>query len=479
MITGLLRIETRHSLAFWLAPVMAGLACWVVIRPLLASPMAFWPDRSVQVLHLVAQIGPVLAAAGAWMAGRNHRRKIEDSITTTPYPSWLREFITCMAVVAWGLLVYLVVGSSIVGATAVHRAWGAPALGPILVGLVAVPAQGAIGYAIGYRIPNRITAPLVAVALFVAQNVLGAQGPLHWYQFLSPGVTYNTSVQFGTDPDLSGLQLLFVLGLTGIALGSLGITSSRKLSSMSLIVTAAGLTVASVALIQRDGQEGPFSATGVTPLQFAQQLIPFGRVCASGRIPVCIHPAFKGSLLTIAGTVNRVVAPIAGLPGAPTRALDADTFQVMPLDTKLGSDGYMAKVAALLRTKGMVVYAAQPKDLISLNLEHVADLDSTFASQVAGSTVSGRDAPVEQCDPSGCGGPSGPAQEAMAVWLLQRAGFSVQWSELNQENSSSPDQKILAAAQRFDSLPPWQQRRWLSTHFTSLRNGKVSLAALP
>jgi hypothetical protein len=183
--------------------------------------------------------------------------------------------------------------------------------------------------------------------------------------------------------------------------------------------------------------------------------------------------------VTIAGIVNRVVAPIAGLPGAPARALDADTFQVMPPDTKLGSAGYMAQVAALLRSKGMVIYAAQPKDLISLNLEHVADLDSTLASQMAGSMVSGMGAPVEQCDPSGCGGPSGPAQEAMAAWLVQRAGFSVQWSELNQANSSIPDPKVLAAAQRFAALPPWRQRGWLSTHFTSLRNGNVSLAELP
>lgn len=270
MNIGLLRIETRRSTVLWLTPVMAGLAWWVVVRPLLASPMAFWPDRSVQVLHLAAQIGPLLAAAGAWMAGRNHRRKMEDSISTAPYPSWFRELITCAAAVAWGLVVYLVIGSFIMSVTAAQRAWGVPAVAAMLVGLLAVPAQGAIGYAIGYRISSRFTAPLVAVALFVAQNVAGAQGPLHWYQFLSPGVSYNTSVQFGTDPDLSGLQLLFVLGVTGIAVGSLGFTGARKLTARCLVIAAIVLTGISVAFIQRDGQGGPFSARGITPLRFAQ-----------------------------------------------------------------------------------------------------------------------------------------------------------------------------------------------------------------
>jgi hypothetical protein len=74
MITGVLRIEARRTVAVWLAPVMAGLAWWVIVRPLLASPMTFWPDRSVQVLHLVAQIGPLLVAAGAWTAARSRIR---------------------------------------------------------------------------------------------------------------------------------------------------------------------------------------------------------------------------------------------------------------------------------------------------------------------------------------------------------------------------------------------------------------------
>lgn len=479
MIAGLLRIETRRTVAVWLAPLMTALAWWVVARPQLASPMVFWPDRSVQVLHVVAQIGPLLAAAGAWMAGRNRRCKIEDSITTTPYPPWLRELITCMAVVAWGLVVYLVIGSYIASATAMQGAWGTPGVGPILVGLLAVPAQGALGYAIGYRLPSRFTAPLVAVGLFVGQNIAGAPGPLQWYQFLSPGVSDNTSVQFGTDPDLSGLQILFVLGLTGVAIGSLGITGSRKLGSRSLFLLALILTGVSVALIQRDGQGGPFSATGITPLQFAQQLIPFRPVCANDRIPVCVHPAFKSGLPAITRTVNQVAAPIVGLPDAPTRALDGSIVQVMIPGTKLGSTGYMLEVAALLRHKGMTVYAAQPKGLITLNVDHVADLDSTLASQVAGSMVSGMGTPVEQCAPSGCGGPSGPVQEAMAVWLVQRAGFGVQWSELNQAQSSTPDQKVLAAAQRFAALPPWQQRGWLTTHFGALRSGQVSPAELP
>jgi hypothetical protein len=264
-----------------------------------------------------------------------------------------------------------------------------------------------------------------------------------------------------------------------MALGSLGVTGPRKLASSSLLIAAAGLSVISIALIQRGGQGGPFSRTGVTPLQFAQQLIPFRPVCTSGRLPVCVHPAFKGSLEAIAGTVNRVAAPVVGLPGAPTRALDADVFQVMAPDPKLGSAGYTARVAALLRRKGMAVYTAQPRDLISLSVEHVADLDSTFASQVAGSVVSDMGAPVEDCTPAGCGGPSGQAQEAMAVWLVQRAGFSVQWSELNPANSSAPDQTVLVAAQRFAALPSGQQRVWMRQHFSALRYGQVSLAELP
>jgi hypothetical protein len=62
---------------------------------------------------------------------------------------------------------------------------------------------------------------------------------------------------------------------------------------------------------------------------------------------------------------------------------------------------------------------------------------------------------------------------------VQRAGFSVQWSELNPANSSTPDQTVLAAARRFAALPSGQQRAWLRQHFRALRHGQVSLAELP
>jgi hypothetical protein len=44
MISALLRIETRHSAALWLAPIMAGLAWWAVARAQLSQTGSSEPD---------------------------------------------------------------------------------------------------------------------------------------------------------------------------------------------------------------------------------------------------------------------------------------------------------------------------------------------------------------------------------------------------------------------------------------------------
>jgi hypothetical protein len=231
-------------------------------------------------------------------------------------------------------------------------------------------------------------------------------------------------------------------------------------------------------VIHQEGQGGPFS-NGITPLQFAQHLNPFRPVCVNERIPVCVHPAFKGALPAIAGTVNRVAGPIVGFPGAPTRALDGDIVQILPRDPKPNSTRYWTRTAALFRRKGMAVFSSPPRGVVTLSLDSLPDLGSSFASQVAGSVISGTGTTVPYCNPTGCTRPESPAQDAIAVWLVQRAGFSVIWSELDQAGAPTSAPRVLAAARRFAAMPPGRQRAWLTTHLASLRAGQVSLAELP
>ena len=72
----------------------------------------------------------------------------------------------------------------------------------------------------------------------------------------------------------------------------------------------------------------------------------------------------------------------------------------------------------------------------------------------------------------------GPAQIAIALWLLDRAGeppTGMQWLV----GAGQPDAGVTAAAARFAALPPEAQRAWLNANFQELRAGLLELDDLP
>ena len=68
----------------------------------------------------------------------------------------------------WMVLAYLAGVAVIYVQTALQATWGGPPLWPVAVGVVAVAASCAIGFTCGTLFPGRFTAPIVAVAVFVA-----------------------------------------------------------------------------------------------------------------------------------------------------------------------------------------------------------------------------------------------------------------------------------------------------------------------
>ncbi len=231
----LLRIEARRSVGLWVWPLLLGLALLLAYGSGLAWRVTFWVQASVLVRDGLLIIGPGLAGAAVWMGGRERRRKMDDLLATTPHPVWARRSATWAAIALWGLLGYAVAGAYVFVLAMVQTNWGGPVAWPMLVGLVAVPAYGAVGYALGALVPSRFTAPLVAIALLVAPVVVGwgsrtgTLGPatrpsaLDALHYLSPVATLDASVWYGVRPDVGWPQALFLLGLIGLALGGLAL----------------------------------------------------------------------------------------------------------------------------------------------------------------------------------------------------------------------------------------------------------------
>lgn len=457
MSIGLLRIEARRTVGLWLTPVMVVLV-WVIYQQRSVGPNplgALWSDGSMAVRDTAQPLWSVIGGAAAWMAGRQSRRGMSDLLATTPCPDWWRELSTWTGTVAWGVLVYLVLSAVILVKTWTQATWGGPSLGPITVGLLALIASGALGYTIGYYFPNRFTPPLVAIGLFMAVEL---DYYLHqWYSFLAPQA-HGQITAWGIVPDVSGPQSLFLLGLIGVALGGLGLAGGWTFARWSVGLAGLLLAVAGAVLVQRSVPQDSFGQ----PMALSE--FPLTRItpaCTRGPVTVCVHPAFRARLLGITGMINRIAAPLVGIPGAPTRFIDDDIVAGMS-GPVLGNPSSPSQVAQL-RRDGIFVFRAPPAGTAVFAPEdgpNFIALALVFRSPNKG-------APTE-------------AQETLMIWLLRRAGFSSDLYSLNMcafPGVSYPN--AAAAANRFGGLPAAQQRAWLRAHFASLRSGFVRTSASP
>ena len=444
----LLRIETRRSLGLWLllaAPVLI----WFAFLQGLPRVAPLWFETSVMVRNLVTFAGPALAGAAAWMAGRDRRRGIEDLLATTPRPAFARTLATWAGATAWGALIYVAIGGGIVALSWLRATWGGPFVGPLLVGLVAIPAHAALGFALGRHVPGRFTAPLVTVALFFGQLFVGAQNA--WYAFLSPMVSLNTSVWYGVRPDLTLQQVFFLLGLIGLSLASLALRTQRERVTGSACLAAVLATAAGVAIIWHDAPQAGGQPLSLDERYRALQVIPYQPVCRDAPMPVCVHPAYQPYLDETTAVINRLVAPVLGLPGVPTRA----------------EQGYPAITG---NTDATVLWFALYPQSEYRNLAVTATVRLTRDFGVGPEQAS---ANCPGAHPGSCNS----ARAAIGRWLLRQAGLPDEGALIS--ISEGDREPVTPAVERFAALDPAQQREWLRTHLADLRAGKVRLEDLP
>lgn len=437
----LLLIEARRSvglLALLAVPV------WFWLNRNLSQAAPFWFETSLIVRNATGAIGPILGGAAAWMAGRESRRGLQDLLATTPQSQITRRLTTLLGATVWGLLGYLLVGAVVLAFGWSRATWGGPFFGPILVGLVALPVYAALGFAIGRRFPGRFAAPLVAVALLVVPFIVGQSRDSR--AFLSPLVSLGGSVRYGIQPDLTGLQLAFLLCLGGVALATLALPARKPWQTALSCVMLTALLATPVAVIWAVAPSHGGQGLSNDPRYRTLELIPYTPICMEAPMPVCVHPAYRGWLAETTASLNHLIAPLLGLPGAPTRA----------------EQGYAA-VQGKGDTTGTTLwftFDAQPNGLAISSLVVFGLVNAPYVRPEAVSTCP---ATATSCR---------FAQRAIGAWLLRRVGID-DTSLLHDTGQAT------SAVDRFAALDPATQRAWLEAHFADLRAGRVTLEEMP
>ncbi len=357
-----------------------------------------------------------------------------------------------------------------------HAVWGGPAPWPLAVGLPAIPAYAAIGYAAGASFPERFAAPFVAFMALMGEIILGvalaaAPPTLAKLSYLSPAPFLDVSVWYGVRPNVGLPQGLSMIGITALCLGLLARREGTRGIARGLLGAGFFLAAASVlALIAA----APATALDLKAARISSgprdaATLPYTPACAATPIPVCMHPAYRAYVRGDAATINRLVAPLRGIPGAPTRAAQTP-----------GAQGIVHGTLYFVLSDLPTDDSAMPANLST---------DQSFFGPVAVSLVGDgtHDDGLDRCS-SDYGFATGvqtcrPAQEAIGIWLVRQAGLRLVLAERSRGQGYpyfGNDWAIAsAAAQRFANLTPARRHAWLRAHYLALRQGRVALGALP
>src|SRR5262249_31321969 len=251
-----------------------------------------------------ASVGRSAAAAAAWPASGDHRRKMTDLLASTPRNPYLRTLAAWLISLGWMAAFYVALAAAYLSITATQATWGGPQWWPVVAGLVALIMCSAGGFALGLLLRTRFVTPLAAVGTLAmimglmsaavnGQAAIGLLSPLY------PAFGLNATVFYAPQPDLSLLRIVCSWGGLGLALG-LATWHSRadrpSVRRAGAALLAAGLAVTATA--------GGLDATarvgnhGIIVPAFhnaaADQAVPYAPGCTRTPLPVCIHPPYDG-----------------------------------------------------------------------------------------------------------------------------------------------------------------------------------------
>ncbi len=427
----------------------------------------FWFVRSSVILNGLAPDFSVFAAGmAAWAGSREARRQVVELTTSAARPRWATALALFSATTTWALAAFFSCVAVLYGFTATQASWGGPPWWPVAAGAAVLCAFCALGFAAGFLVPGRFTAPLAAIVAFLVlivafRVVLRESHPT--FALLSPmnsAPRGDAGLFFHYFPDLYIVQIMLFAGITLAVLGGLGLAAasgSRVVWRAAAVVTAVGLAVAGTgvglagtARVEANGVVIPavHDAANDRPIAYTP-------VCQQGAIPVCVQPAFRAYLPDLVAALNPLLHQFAGLPGAPVRVAQSSSSTVAELSVALSPTeiGTLVGASATLTGNPPVLHLAlsevpsqpEPPSSQSLGAEQAAFVDAFIGP--AGGTL------------------GDPAQAAIEAALLHNAG-----------SLPSPAAK---AANRFAVLAPNVQRAWLATHLQALRSGHIALAQIP
>lgn len=483
----LLRLELRRNAMMWLVPLVVLLYWFGTYKRAMMMP-PIWSARTMPVRQgmLLVDCVPFVVGAAAWMGAREGRRGTAEQVMVTALPRWAGRLTTWAATTCWALLAYGLCIGLLYGRTATERAVGSPMWWPVTVCALGVVALSAVGYALGVWLPSRFTAPLAAIAalilLLVSRTMSGSV--ILVLPVRSPVLSFSPQPEDGIFyhylPDVSLVQSAFAVGAGLAALAAVALRGEAGRRVAATVGAGVGVALAVVAVVLAGTAKVQVNGVKIPALHDPSydRPIAFTPVCQDG---VCLHPAFGRYLPAAAAVLAPAMRQVAGLPGAPLRAMQSQwsgdgafvkthhsaNSSVLDVQFEFGFPGW-----------GCLAYATIPcppdgfsaKTLWANTGNAVGEMRPMATALVIDQVI----------------GHATPAQQAAEDVLMTAAGTPpVAARDVPPPGAPffpsppAPASPVAAAVKRFAALSPEARHAWLTTHLTALKAGQITPEQLP
>ncbi|MEU6022940.1 hypothetical protein [Micromonospora sp. NPDC047134] len=299
----ILRTELRRGTAPLAAAAMCGAGVWMlVVHP--EDWGGRWAGLANYLRTSLLILCALMIAAGAWQAGRERRRGIDEMVGSTSRPGWQPVLVAWLAVTLAGTLgVLLAFAGAAALVVPVATYSGGGWWWTLLGGVLALGVATAGGMCVGRLVRWRLAAPVAGLAAYLFLGIL-----TYWdtegVAWLIPVQDGRSAYQVAPGPVVAG-QAGWLLALT---VTLLALAARRWMAAALAGVLAMGVAVP--------------TATGPDPYRLPVDPEAVALVCTDTGPQVCVARIHAFLLDDVTPLVQPVLTRLDGIPGAPDRAVD-------------------------------------------------------------------------------------------------------------------------------------------------------------
>jgi hypothetical protein len=266
-----------------------------------------WASLAQYIRVTLIVLVPLAVAAGAWQAGRERRRRIDELLGSTARPRWRRIVLAWAAVtigVSAGVFAVWLSGAVLVAPVATY--FGRDWWWTLAIAFLGLASGSAIGVAVGRVIPGRVVAPIAGVFTYVVlgytsyDNNRGAT-------WLTPSMGYAGDGGLYLPISFHALQALWLAALTGTVL--VLVSAQQKLWAL---VPAVMALAAAIPIASGSGYDRWISDPNAREL-----------ICTEEGPEVCTTRVNSFLLDDLAQPVQEALGRWQGVPGGFSRVIDS------------------------------------------------------------------------------------------------------------------------------------------------------------